>query len=406
MRIPELRHHIFCYLPLKDIKACRLVCHEWNATAVPLLIATSRIRFHNRDEARTPDRFIEEFQTGELLDKCNNFFFDCVHNWIEYDELLRFIEKFGDTMKELTIYGAYVHPFKKLSLDARIKLIPSQLTKLDIVCSDTILTVSMGRLQNIKTLRLVGCILEITGGAVCAPVELHLSNLHFSINDFKINIVMKLNHLFDFHNLKDIHVDSSDSNFKLDLSEGALKLNNLEYINFKAKKQKSSKWTVRKLMVDTETEYTSPTGMVFEELSFDGPALDAEILPTTLRILEMDGTDVKLLHRKAVQNLVNLKYLLFHGTRSSNLAAFRNCANLTHLHLCAGYEVFEELLINVKLIAKTVKVFRLSDEYVLLGKIDSEMETVIMENISIKQYDDTEIDRVINAWWTDDNVSF
>ncbi|KAJ6644359.1 hypothetical protein Bhyg_09327 [Pseudolycoriella hygida] len=341
----------------------------------------------------------------------------------------------------------------------------------------------MGKLQNIKTLRLRSCILEITDGAVCAPVELDLRFIYFSRNDFKINVV-KLNDLFDFRNLKDIYLNSRHSdNFELDLSEGALKLNNLVYKNFNAEKQKSSKWTVRKLRLYTETEYTSPTGMVFEELSFDGPALDAEILPTTLRILEMDGTDVKLLHKKAVENLVNLKYLLFNGTTSSNLSAFRNCANLTHLHLCARYDEFESLFtINVKLIPKTVKVFRLSDEYVLLGKIDSEMETVIMENISledaylylkenfsenlknvlifcpkhddqivinklmkelslrryilgplfqtghidfhvhffkadfcikmdneaavIKQYDKTEIVRLIDAWWTDDNVSF
>ncbi|KAJ6649609.1 hypothetical protein Bhyg_04847, partial [Pseudolycoriella hygida] len=118
MSIPELRDRIFRYLPLESIKACRFVCHEWNATAGPLLIATSRIRFRNNcikpDETRTPDKFIEEFQTGELLDKCNKFCFNSKDNWIEYDDLLRFIERFGDTMKELKIYRTYVRPSNAL----------------------------------------------------------------------------------------------------------------------------------------------------------------------------------------------------------------------------------------------------------------------------------------------------
>ncbi|KAJ6648598.1 39S ribosomal protein L12, mitochondrial [Pseudolycoriella hygida] len=249
----------------------------------------------------------------------------CDHTSIEYDDLLRFIERFGDTMKELKIYRTDIHPFHKLSLDDRIKLIPSQLTKLEIVTYsyDKRLIVSMRQLQNIKTLRLEGCILEITDGAVCAPVELHLKHVHFSRNgiDVKKNVV-KLNDLFDFRNLKDILVDSSlRKNFELDLSEGALKLNNLVYVNFKAEKWESSKWTVRKLTLYTDTKCTSPTGMLFEELNFHGPALDVEILPTTLRSLEINRFNVKLLHIKAVQNLVNLKYLLLRRTTAQTQGA-------------------------------------------------------------------------------------
>ncbi|KAJ6640025.1 hypothetical protein Bhyg_12774, partial [Pseudolycoriella hygida] len=195
MRIPELRDHIFRYLPLESIKACRLVCHEWNATAGPLLIATSWIRF-DTIRPRSPDRFIDEFKRGELLHKRNKFSFSSKHNWIEYDDLLRFTGQLGDVMKGLKIYSTSIHGFGKLSLDRQIELIPSQLTKLEIVPDslDPKLIVSMGKLQNIKTLRLEHCILEITDGAVCTPVELHLKNVDFlrNRNDLEMNVVKVL----------------------------------------------------------------------------------------------------------------------------------------------------------------------------------------------------------------------
>ncbi|KAJ6638611.1 hypothetical protein Bhyg_11348, partial [Pseudolycoriella hygida] len=273
----------------------------------------------------------------------------------------------------------------ELSLDDRIKLIPSQLTKLEIVTyfDEQSLIVSMRQLQNIKTLRLQGCILEITDGAVCAPVELHIYihiyiYVYFSRNriDFEMNVV-KLNDLFDFRNLKDILVDSKAcKTFELDLSEGALKLNNLVYVNFKAPKWESSKWTVRKLTLNTDKGRTSPTGMVFEELKFHGSVLDVETLPTTLRSFEINRVDVELLHIEAVQNLVNLKYLLLHRCSIWYLPAFQNCANLTHLHLNPT-----QWDTGVKLIPKTVKVFRLTHNCVPLGKTDSEIETVILEGI-------------------------
>ncbi|XP_037051659.1 uncharacterized protein LOC119085378 [Bradysia coprophila] len=390
MSIPELRRHIFNFLPLESIKACRLVCHDWDSTAGPLMIATSQIRFRNYldepERARLPDQFIRDFSTGSLLEKCDKFCFYSPENWIEYDDMLSFIDQFGGTMKELTIFGTYIrNALYTLTQKNLIKLIPSQLTKLEVVTDrvKTKLIVSIDRLENIKTLRLGGCILKIIDGAVCAPVELRLKNVFFLRNRKDFQETVKLNELFDFRNLKDLHVDCRDTeNIELSLSDGALKLSTLNLNRVKILNWESA-WTVGKLTLCKKAKITTASGMKYEELDFAGSVLDFAALPVTIKSLAVNRLNAKLLHIESAQNLVNLKCLTLHRKRYSLLTAFQNCANLTHLDLYPMDEGDVELVtIDVKLIPKTVKVLRLRHDCELLGKIDFELETVIIEQIS------------------------
>lgn len=387
----QIQTHILSYLPLDSIKACRLVCRDWNSIAGPMLITMTRIRFRNYiddpEEARLPNQFIDEFQTGSLLEKCDKFCFNSPENWIEYDDMIDFIEQFGGTMKELTIFATYIRSaMYKLSNKDLIKLIPSNLTKLEVVTDrvNTKLVISLKRLNNIQTLRLGGCILKIIDGAVCAPVELRLKNVLFLRNSKDYQESVTLNNLFDFRNLKVLHLDCSEQkNVELDLSDGVLNLKSLTLDRVKIKNWESSTWTVEKLSLCKKTKITTMTAMRYEELEFDGPILDVAVLPTTLKSLAARRLNAKLLHIEAVQNLMSLKYLTLHRKKFSLLTAFQNCANLTHLHLYPMDEGDDELVtIDVKLIPKTLKVFRLSHDCELVGKMDYEIETVIIEHIA------------------------
>ncbi|KAG4074059.1 hypothetical protein HA402_014264 [Bradysia odoriphaga] len=389
MGIPELRRHIFNFLPLDTIKTCRLVCLEWDSTAGPLMLATSQIRFRNcrDDPKRLPDQFVKDFSTGSLLEQCNKFCFYYTENWIGYDDMLSFIDQFGGNMKELAIFGTYirnaVHTVVKKNL---IKLIPSQLTKLEVVTVvtdqvKTRLIISMDRLENIKTLRLGGCILKIIDGAVCAPVDLRLKNVFFLRNRNDFQKTVKLNKLFDFRNLKDLHVDCRDTgNIEMSLSDGDLKLRTLNLNRVKIPNWESS-WTVGKLTLCNNTKLTAASGMKCEELDFNGFTLDFAALPVTVKSLAVNNA--KVLHIESAQNLVNLKYLTLHRKSYSLLSAFQNCANLTHLDLYPMEKSDARLVtVDVKLIPKTVKVLRLRLDCKLIGKIS--LETVIIERIAFR----------------------
>ncbi|KAG4078574.1 hypothetical protein HA402_002688 [Bradysia odoriphaga] len=394
MSIPEIRMHVFSFLPLDSIKTCRLICHEWDSTAGPLMIGMSQIRFRNYlddpEQARMPDKFIEEFEAGSLLEQCDKFCFNSPENWIEYDDMLDFIDQFGEKMKELTIFATYIrNGLYPLSKDDLIKLIPSQLTKLEVVTDrvKTKLVIPMDGLSNIKTLRLSGCFLNIIDGAVCAPVELRLKNVFFLRNGEDIEETVRLNDLFDFCNLRDLHLDCQKTeNVQLDLSDGDLTLRTLYLNRIEIMNWELSTWTVGKLALCKKTTIIMATGMKYEELDFDGYYLDVSLLPTTLKSLTIRRASAKLLLVEDAQNLVDLKYLILHRKRFSLLTAFQNCPNLTHLHL---YPLdsgdFKLVAIDVKLIPKTVKVLRLSHNCELLGKMDFELDTVIIEHLPFSE---------------------
>lgn len=350
----------------------------------------SAIRFCNYlddpEEARLPEKFIDDFKTGSLLNKCDKFCFNSPESWIEYEDIDSFIEQFGGSMKELTIFRTNIrNALYTLSNKDLINLIPSNLTKLEVVTEHvkTQLIISMKRLTNIKTLRLGGCVLKLIDGAVCAPVELRLKNVFFlrKRNDFQ-NCVT-LNNLFDLRNLKVLHLDCSDTeNIKLDLLDGSLNLKTLVLDRVKIINWESSTWTVEKLTLCKKMKIDTATNIKFKELDFSGPILDVAVLPTTLKSLAIRRFKTKLLNMEVVQNLVNLKHLVLYRKEFSLLTNFQTCANLTHLHLVPIDEDDADLAtIDVSLIPKTIKVFRLSSNCELIGKTDFEIETVIIEHV-------------------------
>lgn len=351
----------------------------------------SQIRFRNSfddpENARLPDRFIDEFSTGALLKKCDKFCFNSPDCWIEYEDINGFVGQYGDGMKELTIFETNIrNVLYKLSKKDLIKLIPSNLTKLEVVTERvrTPLIISMKRLKNIQTLRLGHCTLKMIDGAVCAPVELRLKNIFFlrKRNDFQKCV--KLNDWFDLSNLKVLHLNCSETeNVELDLSQGALNLRTLVLDHVKITNWESSTWTVTTLILSNKMKFITKTGMQFDELEYSGSVLDMDILPTTLQSLALQRHKTKLRHIESCQNLVNLKRLVLHRKEFSLLTNFQSCANLTHLHLCPTEDDDGELaVLDVSLIPKTVKVFRLSYNCgELVGKIDFQLETVIIERV-------------------------
>lgn len=386
----QIRNQIFGFLPLDSIKTCRLVCHEWNATAEELLMKRSRIRFYNNrddpDEARLPDRFIDEFKAGALLKKCNKFCFNSPVSSIEYEDMSSFIEEYGDGMNELTIFRTNIrNVLYELSSKDLINLIPSNLTKLEVVTENvkSQLIIPMKRLTNIKTLRLGGCILKIHDATVCAPVELRLKNVFFLRNQMNYQVSVTLNKLFDLRNLKALHLHCSDTgNIILDVSDGALNLKELSLKRVELMNWESSTWNVDKLTLSTKMKIDAAVGLKFKELTFSGPTLDMALLPTTLERLAIERFKTKLLHIEIAKNLVQLKYLALHRKEFSLLTNFHACANLTHLHLIPRQGEDDELAtVNVNLIPKTLKVFRLSYKCELIGKMDFAIDTLIIENI-------------------------
>lgn len=351
----------------------------------------SRIRFRNNlddpEDARLPDKFIDEFNTGSLLKKCDKFCFNSSESSIEYEDIDSFIKQFGDDMKELTIFETNIrNVLYALSQKDLINLIPSNLTKLEVVTErvKTQLIISMKRLKKIKTLRLGYCILKMIDGAVCAPVELRLKNIFFLRKRKDFQKCVKLNDWFDLSNLKVLHLDCSDTeNIELDLSQGVLNLKTLVLDHVKVINWESSTWSVKKLTLCKKMKFATTTRMQFEELEYSGSILDVAVLPTTLKSLAMQRYKTKLLHIETGQNLVNLKYLVLHRKEFSLLTNFQSCANLTHLHLVPVEEDDGELaIVDVSLIPKTIKVFRLSHNGgELVGKIDFPLETVIIEHI-------------------------
>lgn len=352
----------------------------------------SRIRFRNDlddpEDARLPDKFIDEFSKGSLLKKCDKFCFNSPESWIEYEDINSFIEQFGDDMKELTIFETNIrNVLYTLSKKDLINLIPSNLTKLEVVTErvKTQLIISMKRLKKIKTLRLGYCILKMIDGAVCAPVvELRLKNIFFLRKRKDFQKCVKLNDWFDLSNLRVLHLDCSETqNIELDLSQGALNLKALVLDNVKIMNWESSTWTVKTLTLCKKMKFATATRMQFEELEYNGSVLDMALLPTTLKGLAIQRHKTKLLHIETGHNLVNLKSLILHRKEFALLTNFQSCVNLTHLHLVPIEEDDGELAtVDVDLIPKTVKVFRLSHSYgELVGKIDFQLETVIIEHV-------------------------
>lgn len=377
----------------------------------------SRIRFRNHlddpEEARLPDKFIDEFKTGSLLKKCNKFCFNSPEAWIEYEDINSFIEQFGGDMKELTIFCTNIrNALYSLSNKDLINLIPSNLTKLEVVTErvKTQLIISMKRLKNIKTLRLGACILKIIDGAICAPVELRLKNVYFLKNRKDFQNCVTLNNLFDLRNLKILHLDcSSTENIKLDLSDGALNLKTLVLDRVEIMNWESSTWTVEKLTMCKKMKITTTTSMKFKELDFGGPILDIAVLPKSLKNLATRRFKTKILNIEDAQNLVNLKYLILHRKEFSILTNFHNCTNLTHLHLLPMEENDAEFAtIDVSLIPKTVKVFRLSYDCELMGKIDFDIDTAMIEYVPFGDAYDylTENLKVKNAFLDCSNFDF
>lgn len=355
------------------------------------MIKMSQIRFRNflddPEQARLPDKFIEEFHTGSLLYKCDKFCFNSPENWIEYDDMFTFIEQFAATMKELTIFGTYIrNALYELSMDDLVKLIPTQLTKLEIVTDrvKTKLIISIDRLKNIKTLKLGGCILKMIDGAVCAPVEISLKNVYFLGKRKHFPKSVKLNDLFDFRNLKDLHIDCSETeNVELDVSVGSIELKTLNLERVTIHNWESSTWTVEKLTLCRKTGRTLTSGMRYEELDYDARYLDIAILPPTIKSLTLRRFQAKLIHVEQAENLTELKSLSLHRKRFSVLSAFANCANLTHLHLYPMDDGDARVVsIDVKLIPKTVKVLRLSHNCELMGKMD--LDTVIFAHMPFR----------------------
>lgn len=349
----------------------------------------SRIRFSNNladpDEARLPDKFIDEFKTGALLQKCNKFCFNSPGYSIEYEDMSSFIEQYGDGMKELTIFRTNIrNVLYELSSEDLINLIPSNLTTLEVVTENmnTQLIIPLKRLKNIKTLRLGGCILKIEDAdGVCAPVELRLKNVFFLRNEMNYQSTVTLNKLFDLRNSKALHLHCGDTGkIILDLSDGALNLKELSLKRVGLTNYESSTWSVDKLTLCTKTKIDAAIGLKFNGLSFSGRTLDMAVLPATLESLAIEGFKTKLLHIESAKNLVKLKYLALHRKEFSLLTNFHACANLTHLHLTPRHD--ELVTVNVSLIPKTLKVFRLSHRCELIGKMDFEIDTLITENIS------------------------
>lgn len=385
----QIRKHIFSFLPLKDIKTTRLVCHEWNLSASELLVTMSQIRFSNLfddpEGARLPERFIEDYRNGSLLKKFDKFCFNSPECSIGYEDIDNFVQEFGDHMKELTIFETNIrsnlYPLSRKNL---IKLIPSNLTKLEIVSErvPTKLVISMKRLKNIKTLRLAFCILKIIDGSVCAPVELRLKNIFFLRNRKDYQKSVKLNDVFDLSNLKILQLDCSETgNICLDLSVSAPDLTMLVLDQVKLMNGGSSMWTVKKLTLCKQMKFSDTIGMKCEELDFSGASLDLATLPTSLKSLALRRYKTKILHMKAAENFVNLKYLIVQRKEFGLLTSFQSCVNLTHLHLLPVDADDEMATVDVNTIPKTLKVLRLSYNCELVGMIGFEIETVIIEHV-------------------------
>lgn len=369
---------------------CRLVCHQWNATAEERLLALSRIRFHNdRDDmlnARLPVNFIYEFGQGILMKKCNKFCFNSPEGWIEYEHVTIFFEKFGEDMKELTIFQTTIRDCEyPLSNKELINLIPWNLTKLDVVCDrvENYYIISIKRLKNIKFLRLGSCILKITDGVFCAPVELRLKNIFFLQHKTDFQKCVKLNNYFDFRNLKVLHLHCCETeNIELNLADRAVNLKTLVLDRVKIRCWEVSTWTIQKLTLCKKTRFAA-TDMKIEELDYSASVLDMANLPKTIKRLTMLRYETKIRNIEAARRLVNLTHLELLRREFSVLKNFQNCSSLTHLHLCPIDEEDEKLVtVDLSLIPKTLRVFRLTYNCELIGKIDFELETVIFDRIS------------------------
>lgn len=281
-------------------------------------------------------------------------------------------------MKELTYFRINVRcVLYSLGHKELIKLIPSNLSKLDVVCEGvrTNLVISMGRLKNIKILRIGEGLLKFVKDVTPAPVELQLKNVFFLKNRKFLSV--NVNSLFDFRNLQILRLDCSETqNMELDLA-GNINLKSLILENVKISNWESSNWTVKDLTLGENMNFRTATGIKFDQLDYRSKVIDIALLPNSLKSLTLRKLKTKILNIEVAHNLKDLQCLILHRNKFSILSNFHRCPKLTHLHLIPD----ESLVIDLGLIPKTLKVFRLSGDCELTGTTDAQFDTVMIEHI-------------------------
>lgn len=285
-------------------------------------------------------------------------------------------------MRELTYFRINVRcVLYSLGHKELIKLIPCNLSKLDVVCEGvrTNLIISMDRLKNVKILRIGEGLLKIVKDVAPAPVELQLKNVFFLQNRKYLSV--KINSIFDFRNLQILRLDCSDTgNMELDL-DGNISLKSLILENVKIINWESSNWTVKDLTLGEKINFITSTGMQFDQLDFRGRKIDIALLPNSLKSLTLRKLKTKILNIELAHNLKDLECLILHRRKFSILTNFTRCPKLTNLHLIPD----ESSVIDLGLIPKTLKVFRLSGDCKLTGTTDIQFDTVMIENLTFLQ---------------------